>query len=284
MDITILTLQMTYTLRCCCWMKEAGTESELADDSYLALAGDDKRIHILSIKRSKVIIVLEGHTDTIIELCAHPDKPQLLASASKDGTVKLWNIHKQEQLASWSMTAAAPTSLVFAPSCKSIICGLSNGTLTEITIGSKIIEPLKTQDKKHGAAIDCIRWIDRDRLVSKSVDGRLLIWDKHSGKVHAELKVSNTNKVPSKFDISQDAQFLCVGNSEGVVTIFKIDTGKATNKLEHKRSRHAVKSCVFSTDTRYDLCTSPLTVLRNILYVTQDSHLWRFDYNEQPST
>ena len=80
-------------LRCCCWMQTSGNDDELKDDAYLVVAGEDLVIHVISVKRCKVIIVLKGHESPIIDLVSHPVKTNLLLSLSEDGNVKLWNIH-----------------------------------------------------------------------------------------------------------------------------------------------------------------------------------------------
>lgn len=41
-------------------MRDSGSESELQGDAYLAIAGEDFLIHIIRIKRTKVITVLKG--------------------------------------------------------------------------------------------------------------------------------------------------------------------------------------------------------------------------------
>src|SRR4051794_36009677 len=74
-------------------MKESGTPSELQDDAYLAIGGEDQLIHIISIKHTKVVTLLRGHTGTIVDLTAHPTQPQYLLSVASDNTVRLWDAH-----------------------------------------------------------------------------------------------------------------------------------------------------------------------------------------------
>jgi WD40 repeat protein len=72
--------------------------SELKEDSYLILGGEDTLIHVISIKRTKTISVLEGHKDSIVALSCTPKYPDLLLSASKDSTVRLWKLHESVPL------------------------------------------------------------------------------------------------------------------------------------------------------------------------------------------
>lgn len=72
--------------------------SELKEDSYLILGGEDTLIHVISIKRTKTISILEGHKDTITSLSCTPKYPDLLLSSSKDNSVRLWKIHEESPL------------------------------------------------------------------------------------------------------------------------------------------------------------------------------------------
>ncbi|KAF8950480.1 hypothetical protein BGZ52_002360, partial [Haplosporangium bisporale] len=71
---------------------EDGAEEIPPQDAILATAGTDKLIHILSLARSKELVRLGGHTHTITDIQAHPTRDECLLSASKDGTVRMWNI------------------------------------------------------------------------------------------------------------------------------------------------------------------------------------------------
>ncbi|ORZ01809.1 WD40-repeat-containing domain protein [Lobosporangium transversale] len=69
----------------CCWMNQP-------QDAILATAGTDKMIHILSLARSKELMRLSGHKHTITDIQPHPIRDEYILSASKDGTIRLWNI------------------------------------------------------------------------------------------------------------------------------------------------------------------------------------------------
>ncbi|WDD36673.1 hypothetical protein PQG02_36860 (plasmid) [Nostoc sp. UHCC 0926] len=56
--------------------------------------GSDKTIKSWSLSSSEVI-TLEGHSNTVNQVCFSPDS-EIIASASSDNTVKLWNRSGQE--------------------------------------------------------------------------------------------------------------------------------------------------------------------------------------------
>ena len=67
--------------------------------SWVALAGQDKNIHIWDIgKEGTPVAVLEGHTDAVTRVSFSFDG-RLLASRSYDGTVRLWRTDTWEQVA-----------------------------------------------------------------------------------------------------------------------------------------------------------------------------------------
>lgn len=82
--------QKKQTLKSVCWLKTSNLPNELQDDSYIAIGGDDHLIHIISIKRTKVIMLLQGHTDSVIDLVNHPSNSRILLSVSKDNSIRLW--------------------------------------------------------------------------------------------------------------------------------------------------------------------------------------------------
>jgi WD40 repeat protein len=53
-------------------------------------------IRILDYRSRQVIKILRGHGGEVISLKFHPDKPHILASASGDKTIRIWNIHGAE--------------------------------------------------------------------------------------------------------------------------------------------------------------------------------------------
>ncbi|GBC09127.1 hypothetical protein RclHR1_08620003 [Rhizophagus clarus] len=72
---------------CCAWSIDPNVGAPL-----LAVAGVTRTIKIISTSVGSVIKVLTGHGDEINEIKFHPRDPSLLFSASKDLSIRLWNL------------------------------------------------------------------------------------------------------------------------------------------------------------------------------------------------
>ncbi|KAJ2404852.1 hypothetical protein GGI10_005467, partial [Coemansia sp. RSA 2530] len=87
-----------------------------------------------------------------------------------------------------------------------------------------------------------------------------------SGAVIRAMSVRNHGICVSRFDVSYDDCYLCVGNSRGEVYIYCIDSGKVVGHLAHKRSVRQVTCCQFSRDCR------------SVVYTGEGGFIWRYDY------
>jgi WD40 repeat protein len=214
-------------------------------------------IHIISLKRSKVITVLKGHSNTVTNLMAHPSKPELLLSSSSDGTIKLWNIHAEKGKKCVQTWQEKATALCFLKDGKRFLFGSSDGRITELDIENpnfNFLVPVKASKtvgkrlKLETNSTDCIKLVENNIVASRSIDGKINIWDRDS-----QCTVSVSFSGPAggtKFDISQDKQLLCVGTTTGRVYVYDITNGKRLHELEYKRSRKEVKECAFSKDSK----------------------------------
>ncbi|KAI8319188.1 WD40 repeat-like protein, partial [Martensiomyces pterosporus] len=101
----------------CCWVHSS-------DDALFAIAGEDKLVHIISLAWSREIRALRGHTDTIVDLQPHPADHSLLASVSKDGSVRIWSVLNGSCLCVYSCDA---TACRFHPDGKFLFTGSPSG-------------------------------------------------------------------------------------------------------------------------------------------------------------
>ncbi|KAG9066430.1 hypothetical protein KI688_001656 [Linnemannia hyalina] len=243
----------------CCWIHQP-------QDAILATAGTDNIVHILSLSRSKELVRLTGHSHTITDIQAHPFNDDYLISASKDGSVRMWNILTGKCLLVFEIKASVVTFLT----------GGYNGEIREWsipTLDSEPEEPIVVlandsrvlQSGLHSARIDCIRFA-KGKVLSKSVNGKVEYWDPESLAQIRTFNIKNTASNQCRFDVSLDELFFCVGTSNGSVYIYNIDTGRTVTELKHRRSTKAIRTCIFARDSRTVVCAG------------EDSFIWRYDY------
>ncbi|XP_065342495.1 transducin beta-like protein 3 [Cloeon dipterum] len=68
------------------------------DDTHLAVASNSPDIKLYRMKDMHCIL-LKGHTDIVLALCATPLQPNLLASSAKDNSVRLWIVDEEQSTA-----------------------------------------------------------------------------------------------------------------------------------------------------------------------------------------
>ncbi|ORX89811.1 WD40 repeat-like protein [Basidiobolus meristosporus CBS 931.73] len=105
----------------CCWLS-------IEDDTILAVAGQDACIHILSVACSKELRKLVGHSGAVTHLDVSPEDNQYILSASKDGTVRLWDVQSGTCLQKYPVKASA---MCFNPSGSTFLSGSYAGEVYE---------------------------------------------------------------------------------------------------------------------------------------------------------
>lgn len=83
------------------------------DGRRFAIGGDGGYVRIYDMGSRQFLLALPGHTNTVAGLAFAPNGNQL-ASASHDGTVRLWDLERQEQIHVWA-TQSAMLAVGFSP-------------------------------------------------------------------------------------------------------------------------------------------------------------------------
>ncbi|KAI8387479.1 WD40-repeat-containing domain protein [Blakeslea trispora] len=234
-----------------CWLYKDG-------DGLLATAGGDGDIHIISLANSEETMVLKGHKKLVFDLQSHPQNDDVILSTSKDGTIRLWDVNKGRCLVIFEADA---TVACFDPLGTQLISGNSRGDLRlwqiPSTTANLMDEEPVTVEKKHSRVlkklhgdsyIDCIRFVN-GHVLSKSTNGKMEYWELEQEKVIRSFRIRSGENF-SRFDVSLDELFFCVGSSHGTIYIYHLHTGKLVTELGHKRATKAVRCCVFSRDCR----------------------------------
>ncbi|KAJ2766040.1 hypothetical protein IWQ56_003869, partial [Coemansia nantahalensis] len=257
-------------LRSCCWIRAPG-------DALFAVAGEDRLVHVVSLAWTREIRVLRGHTDAVVDLQPHPTDHRLLLSVGCDQTVRIWSVLTGACLRIYRCAASAAR---FHPEGTAVFVGSPAGDvwqwpLADLAAASDCAAPREctpadgTQviagKRGLGAAIDCLRFA-QSRLLAKNTAGRIEYWDLQAGALIRSFSVPRHGVNVSRFDVSYDDRYVCVGNGQGEVVIFSIDTGKAVRRLTHKRSVRPVTCALFTRDCRA------------VVYAGEGGFIWRYDF------
>lgn len=86
-------------------------------------------------------------------------------------------------------------------------------------------------------------------MLSKSINGKLEYWELDTGKTLRSIRLRSGENY-SRFDVSLDEVYACVGTSQGSLFIYNLHTGTMVSELGHRRSTKAIRCCAFSRDCR----------------------------------
>jgi polycomb protein EED len=200
----------------CAWSTAAWEDGA----PLLAIAGQLGIIRVIDTEEQCVSRTLMGHGNSINDLRFHPYKPSLLLSASKDESIRLWDVravvcvaifsgdqgHRGEVLSLdvhldgqrfvsggmdnavkvWSLKSCAhaidkAAALPARPTPRATAETAGGG---ERALGSfrpaQVQAPEFSSSKVHGNYVDCVRWLG-DHVVSKSTHSKLVVWKPAAG-------------------------------------------------------------------------------------------------------
>ena len=269
--------------------------------ALLACSGSNGVIRVIDCETEKLQKSFVGHGDSVNELRTQTLKPCLIASASKDESIRLWNADTGVCVLIFAGAGGHRNEVLSVDFHNSDIlrmasCGMDN----TIKIWSlkdywKFVEmsftwadsPSKFPTKHvqfpvfnalvHSNYVDCTRWLG-DFILSKSVDNEIVLWEplyKVPGTTANEGKVDVLQKYPVpecdiwfiKFSCDFHFNNLSVGNREGKVFVWDVQSSPPllAAKLVHPQC----KSPIRQTATSYDGST--------IMCCCEDGCIWRWD-------
>lgn len=212
-----------------------------AQKRLLAAATKQGTVHLY--QKDKLLQTFQAHKDTIYNIQLNP-KNNLLATASRDETVKLWN-HQGEQQASLKGHSGAVYSVRFSPDARLLLTTSEDGTARLWTLTGDLMAQLPDHQ---GAVYDGHFSPDGQTLATASEDGQIRLWTRQG-----QLLTSFRNYPSSVYRLrfSPDGQRIATGSTDGNIQIWDLQ-----GNLQMEFDGHATVIQDLSFDSKGQQLTS----------------------------
>mmetsp|Transcript_30010 Transcript_30010/g.72061 ORF Transcript_30010/g.72061 Transcript_30010/m.72061 type:complete len:328 (+) Transcript_30010:72-1055(+) len=223
---------------------------------FTGTAREHRNIHYWSLYDNKILRKFRGHTDAITNLSMSPSDDMFL-TASKDRTVRLWNVQQAGGLAKMDLptdTDGTPhtifdsTGMVFAVMAQMRggqgnyihlydVRNFAGGAFSEMKVeASTIQQAMQTQRVTTSPANQPITWKTMDfnpsgnRILIEADPGITIVLDGYNGTVQRIFQSKEGKTTSACF--TPDDQSVLVANDSGKVDCWNIQSGTVVKTLE----------------------------------------------------
>ncbi len=218
------------------------------DGQQLATAISNE-ITVWDVQSGKPVVSGQGHTAWIVCLAYSPNQT-MIASGSRDETIRLWDSATGQCLKTLSCSGSWVQTLMFSPDGRSLVSGDSDGVIRVWDVEKN---SCRETLQGHQDRIQALKFsTDGRRLVSSSQDQTVCVWDFDSGDRLQTWDISVNWTLA--MDLSPDGQTLVTGSDGKAVKFWCLASGECWQTLPNYHS--CVWSVSFSADAQQILTAS----------------------------
>jgi len=193
------------------------------------------------LPQGTLLKTLQGHTNYVSALAFSPDS-SLLASASLDRTVRLWDFEQGQEIKCISEHTKSVQSVAFSPDGTLLASGSADTTIR--VWDARTGQLVQVLDKHKGIVFGVAFSPDGSWLASASGDNTIKLWEVSSWKLLATLEGHSDYVNAVAFSPIED--LLASASKDGTLRLWELPSGQEIDILEGHDS--SVASVVFSPD------------------------------------
>ncbi len=205
----------------------SGSISSLSvSESYFAASNSNGYFTVGDLANGEMIANKKGHDEAINSIAIN-SITEVIASASDDKTIKIWNLNTRELLQTLTGHSDAVSAVAIAPSGDVLASGSWDKTIKIWNL--KTGELLNTLESHRGLISGLAISSDGQYLASGSKDSTIKLWNLETGALIRTFSGHNLSVLAVA--ISDDGKILASGSADGTINLWEVETGELIRSL-----------------------------------------------------
>ena len=216
-------------------MPDSLVASIMLSDSLIAVGCMDHNVYIAGVdpsSRLSIVSILKGHADTVTDIAVNPSDSSF-ASASYDGTIRIWSSESWEELLVVEGPACGIEKVSWQSTMSILVAGCEDGSLWIWRLSGGIVSSANVCSG-HTAEITGLL-TRNDCVVSASLDGQLIIWDVSTGVCRIKTRPAGGSELHC-MALHPLLGTVVVGSETGQLSVVTLEHGRVAGNISAHQS------------------------------------------------